>query len=195
MSDKVSLQPELQELYDQVEAIKREAEEMVKGLTEEQCAWQPTPQRWSIAQCIEHLNVTARMYFPMVHESINQARAQGWLGAGPFKYGWLVNWFVRATEPPPKRRFKAPRRFVPPPDRPMSEIWPSFLAFQERFRELIVRANGVDLARARVQSPAFKFLTFPLGRALALTTAHERRHLWQARQVLEELKAQRDAKK
>jgi hypothetical protein len=45
------------------------------------------------------------------------------------------------------------------------------------------QANGLDLSRARVRSPASKWLRMPLGSGFAVMTAHERRHLWQARRV------------
>lgn len=183
MAEKGELQLELQGHFDQVEEIRREAKALVQGLTEEQCAWQPAPNQWSIAQCFEHLNATARNYFPLISDSVNQARSSGWLAAGPFRHGWLGRYFVRLSGPRPRLRMRSPRRFIPPPDRPMSEIWPSFLTFQDRLQELIVHANGVDLARARVQSPVLGVVKFSLGNALALMVAHERRHLWQATEI------------
>lgn len=185
MAEKGELQLELQDHFDQVEEIRREAKALVQGLTEGQCAWQPAPNQWSIAQCFEHLNATARNYFPLISDSINQARSRGWVAAGVRSNwkGWLGRYFVRLSAPPPRFRMRSPRRFTPPPDRPMSEIWPSFLTFQDRLQELIVHANGVDLARARVQSPVLGVVKFSLGNVLALMVAHEKRHLWQVAQI------------
>ena len=45
------------------------------------------------------------------------------------------------------------------------------------------QANGVDLAKARVQSPANRWVRLDLGAGFALMVAHERRHLWQAQQM------------
>lgn len=178
--------PELRDGFEQIERIREEAKALVEGLSEAQCAWQPAPDRWSIAQCLEHLNATARNYLPVIHASINDARAQGWLAEGPFRRGWFERFFLSMVEPPPRRRIPAPRRFLPPPDRPMAEIWPSFLTFQDRLQELMTWANGVDLRRARVVSPALRLLRFSLGGSFALMTAHERRHLWQIRRILED---------
>lgn len=178
---------ELLAYREQIEAVKREARELLNGLSEEECVWQPSPQSWSIAQCLEHLNVTARHYLPAINEAINEARAAGHLSSGPFRYGWFESWFARSIEPPPRRRIRAPRRFVPPPDRPISEIRSSFFATQERLLELLQRAEGVDLARAQVVSPIFRLLKFSLGRVFTILVAHERRHLWQAAEVRKSL--------
>jgi hypothetical protein len=48
--------------------------------------------------------------------------------------------------------------------------------------EVIAKANGLDLARIKVPSPAGPF-KFGLGQRIALLAAHDRRHLWQAWQV------------
>jgi hypothetical protein len=186
MLQNVLLLPDLEKYYRQVEAIKQDASDLVSGLTKEQFNWRPNPNQWSIAECIEHLNMTARLYFPLLIQTINEARANGITSQGPFRYGWLGNWFVRSAEPPPKMRFKAPRRFIPLPGLTISEVWPGFLVFQDRLLELISRANGVDLARVKIQLPTTSFFKLSLGQGLGLITAHERRHMWQARQVKED---------
>ncbi len=57
-------------------------------------------------------------------------------------------------------------------------------AYQEQFFDRLHRADGLDLARARVKSPVVSWLGFSLGAAFGLIAAHERRHLWQARKVV-----------
>jgi hypothetical protein len=48
--------------------------------------------------------------------------------------------------------------------------------------ELVSQANGLDLERIKVASPAGP-VKFPLGQRIALLAAHDRRHLWQAWEV------------
>ncbi len=176
---------ELEKYYQQIEAIKQDAENLVHDLEEPQFNWRPEPNRWAIGDCFEHLNVTARLYWPILAQAINRARIEGILSPGPFKHSWLGNRFIGSLEPPPRIRFKAPRSFRPLANQPAAQVWTQFLSFQDRLLELIREANGVDLVRIKVQSPAFKFLKLTLGQAFAMTAAHERRHLWQARQVKE----------
>jgi hypothetical protein len=186
MSRNEVLIPELQEYVRQVEEIKRDAEDLVRGLSEAQFNWPPAPGRWSIGECLEHLNVTARLYWPVIAQAINQAKAQGWMSKGPYKHGWFGKLFVRSAEPPVKMKFKAPRRFRPPADQPLAQVYPQFVSFQDRLLDLICDANGVDLGRPKVQLPATKLIKLTLGQGFGLIMAHERRHLWQARQVKED---------
>jgi hypothetical protein len=58
-----------------------------------------------------------------------------------------------------------------------------FKEWQAAIADRIQRADGLDLKRARERSPAVPLFKWSLGTMLAITLAHERRHLWQARTV------------
>ena len=65
------------------------------------------------------------------------------------------------------------------------EIIAAFRAYQVQYIDRLRQANGVDLARARVRVPATSWLRIPLGSGFALMVAHARRHLVQAKRVME----------
>lgn len=180
-----ALTPELDALREQFEQIADDADAFVAGLNEEQFTWRPAADAWPVALCLDHLNATARSYLPMLDEGIAAAIRNGTYSEGPFSYNWLGRFFVRSMEPPARFRMKAPKLFQPEPHRPRSEIMAAFRAYQVQFIDRLRQANGVDLAKARVSSPAAKWLRLPLGSAFALMVTHERRHLWQARRVTE----------
>jgi hypothetical protein len=86
-------------------------------------------------------------------------------------------------EPPARMKMRAPKSFQPPPQRSRHEIMAAFRAYQVQFIDRLRQANGLDLASAKVSSPASQWIRLPLGTGFALMTAHERRHLWQAQRV------------
>ena len=188
----LALAPQLDGFRRQFEELANEADALVAPLSDAQFTWQPvvakgsagTPRYgWSVAQCIDHLNVTARMYLPVLDEGIANAIRQGHYGEGPYAYSWWARLFVRMLEPPPRFRTKTPAAFQPPSGRTRHEIMAAFRAYQVQYVDRLRQANGLDLARARTRSPVASWLVFPLGCGFAAMTAHERRHLWQARQV------------
>jgi hypothetical protein len=186
----VALTPELDDFRRELERIAAEGDALVGGMSDDQFNWSPAAGRWSIAQCIEHLNATAREYLPMMDEGIADAIRRGQYGEGPFRYTLLGRLVARSQEPPPRFKFRSPRAFEPPPRRARQATMAAFRAYQVQYIDRLRQANGLDLARARVRSPAaYAWLRIPLGSAFALTTAHERRHLWQARRVLEALQS------
>jgi hypothetical protein len=180
--------PELEEFRAQFESLSAEALALVAPLTDAQFSWRPSPDAWSIGHCIEHLNVTARAYLPALDEGIATAIRAGVYGTGPFTYNVLGRLMVRSMEPPPLWRLKAPAIFAPPDapqaQRTRSEIMAGFRGYQVQYIDRLRQANGVDLAKAKVVSPANRLLHISLGSGFALQLAHERRHLWQARQIM-----------
>jgi hypothetical protein len=80
---------------------------------------------------------------------------------------------------------KAPDEVQPTPNRTRREILAAFRAYQVQYIDRLRQANGVDLARAWVRMPAGSWIRIPLGSGFALLAAHERRHLSQARKVME----------
>jgi hypothetical protein len=183
MPGPTTLTPEIEAFRVEFDRLANEADALVSTLSDEQFTWRPRPGAWCVAECIEHLNVTARMYLPRLDEGIADAIRRGLYTEGPFRYSWLGRFVVRTMEPPAKFRVKAPQAFQPLPDRSRREIMAAFRAYQVQFVDRLRQANGLDLARARVASPASKWIRLPLGSGFALMGAHERRHLWQARQV------------
>jgi hypothetical protein len=175
--------PELIELRRQFEEILQQTDELIRGLGEEQFNWRPEPGRWSIAECFDHLNVTAGLYLPLIEAAIERAKAAGLYGRGPFRRTLFGRLFLRATEPPPKVKLKAPKSFRPSPDKRTSDVVPAFAAAQRRYLQSVSAASGLRLSKIKVNSPASPLIRLTLEEAIALMAAHERRHLWQARQV------------
>jgi DinB superfamily len=162
------------------------ADRLTHGITPEQFNWKPGPDRWSAAQCFVHLKVSARMFADRIEEAIHQGRASGLVGSGPFRYGPIARWVARAVDPAGQRKYRAPAKFVPTPDQmyDMGEVLTAFHAAGERWQRCLQAANGLDLARVKVRSPALPIMRFPLGAIFGIQASHERRHLNQAAAAL-----------
>lgn len=183
-SGPLALTPEIDELRRQFEQASADADVIVTDLRDEQFNWRPALDAWSIAECLDHLNATARNYLPALDEAIAEAIRKGVYGIGPFRYAWLGSVIVRLCEPPPPFRVRSPRLFLPAPNRARNQIMAAHRAYQVQFIDRLRQANGLDLGRVRVRAPMNKWLRFSLGSGFAFMAAHERRHLWQARQII-----------
>jgi DinB family protein len=177
--------PDLEELLRQIEAVKADGQALCAGLSESQFNWRPAPGRWSIAECLAHLNLSVTGTLPAFDRAIETGRAKGRLAPGPFRYRWFARMMVASMEPPPRYRMKAPTIFTLPATTTyaLRQVLPDFLDLLDRLAERVRRADGLDLARNRVISPVTTFLRVPMGAYFQFILAHERRHLWQARQV------------
>ena len=156
---------------------------LLDGLNDAQFNWRAGAGRWSIGECIAHLNVTGQMYLPNIDRQLKKARAEKLFGEGRFRHTLLGGLLVRAVGSPGKIRVKAPKVFIPLPEHLRAVVVPAFVSLHAQFARRINEANGLNLRRIKVVSPTNSFIKLTLGECFALLAAHERRHLWQARQV------------
>jgi len=176
---------ELESYQDQLLSIRQDATGLMSGLSDAQFNWQPEPGRWSMGGCFEHLNLAAaQLFIPRLDGAIANAHAEGLNSNGPFAYSAFERWCVRTNDAPARRRFKAPKRVRPAASRPMDDVRAEFLHWQDELAARLQAADGLDLRRAKYKSP-IPLVKWSLGTFFQLMLAHERRHIWQARQVLQ----------
>jgi len=62
-------------------------------------------------------------------------------------------------------------------------VVPEFARVRDELAQRMRESDGLDLAHIRTISPVNRLIRLPLGAYFAFILAHDRRHLWQARQV------------
>lgn len=180
-----SLPEDLREIQAQLEASDHKAQALLRDLDEEQLNWRPDEQSWSIAQCLDHLNVTSRVYLAPMLQAIEEARRKGSARKGPIRPGFFGRWFVATMEPPPKRKLPAPRKIVPAVRKNKAELIEDWRRAQAELDAVLRDASGIDLNGTRFVNPFISLIRFSVGTGFQVLAAHERRHLWQAGQVRE----------
>jgi|HubBroStandDraft_6_1064221.scaffolds.fasta_scaffold175255_2 hypothetical protein len=164
------------------------AQEVTSGLSGEQFNWRAEPGRWSIAQCLTHLNIVNSKDLGSIEEAIAAGKARGLTGVGPFRYGFLSSKFVASQDLPIKTKFKAPKNFIPPEEADLEKTAAEYSRIAREFRRLVLASEGLDLARIKTRlgalpTPLRSIVKMPLGARFQLIVNHDRRHLWQAGEV------------
>ncbi len=167
----------------EIQEARHRAEAILRGLSSGELTRQPESGKWSIAECILHLNATAAVVQPLMEKAIVQARQDKKVGAGPFNIGLKGRLLVWIAEPPPKFRMPAPRNVRPPAkiDDP-GQLLPNFMKAQDEWQRLIRESAGLDLAKIKL-GPFFSPLRQRLAASFPWMMAHQRRHLLQAENV------------
>lgn len=178
-----SLPEDLREIQSQLAASDHEAQALLRDLDEEQLNWRPDERSWSIAQCIDHLNVSNRVYRVPMLQAIEEARRKGSIRKGPIRPGVFGRWFVATLEPPPRRKLPAPRKIVPAARMGKAELIEEWRRAQAELDAILRDAAGIDLNGTRFVNPFISLIRFTVGTGFQVIAAHERRHLWQAKQV------------
>jgi len=169
-------------------AIEYDLRLLATGITEAQFHAPARGGGWSVAQCIEHLVLTGQAYLPKWDLALRDAARQQLHGRAPFPYHWWHRLILGALKPPYKMKTRAPQSLAPCTRRSIEEGIHYFLVMHHELTRRIGLSVGLDAGRARVQSPFISWVWYPLGFSFDLALMHERRHLWQASQVLQELR-------
>lgn len=180
------MEPDIAELENQMAAAETEMQTLVSGLTEEQGTAQPPNGSWSVASCLDHIARTNDAYLAAMHPVAANARASRKMRRGAVRPGPLGRLFVTLLEPPvkPGRKIKAPRTIQPSAGVSLADASAGFLASQKEIRSFLHANADLDLTGVMFPNPFVRGLRFSLATGLCNLLAHERRHLWQARQVL-----------
>lgn len=148
-----ALHPALARLEAQYRDNLASFEALCDGLSDAQFNWRSEPGRWSIAQNLAHLNVVNGLDLEPLAAAIHNGRARNLTAPGPYKYPWLNRYFIRQLEPPVKSKLKAPKAYLPPPERPLQETFEEYRHKSLALCDLLHDANGLDLACLKTPSP------------------------------------------
>jgi len=183
------LPDDLQSVLNELDRTDEEARQLVASLSEAQLNWGPSPTAWSVAQCLDHLGQINSAYIPALQAAVRHAGRNSMAPHEPIQPDWFGRWFINAMEPPPRRKFKSPAKGKPGLHKSCDEVLSAFIASHNELRSLIHDAREVNLNRIRFKNPFVSLLRFTVGTGILIIGAHDRRHLWQARQVCAAMKS------
>jgi hypothetical protein len=150
---------------------------------------QPAPDKWSVAQIIEHLNGYGRYYLPQISKALTthpQMQRQAW-----FNPGFFGNYFTNALKPKSvlevKNKMKAMKSHSPDNNLQPNEVLNEFVRQQQQLLELLEQSKMSDLNALRIPVSISKLIKLKLGDTFRFVIAHEQRHFIQARNTLQAL--------
>jgi hypothetical protein len=176
--------PDVDGLMNHLRINLNSAETIAKGLSKHQFNWTSEPGRWSIGQCLQHLNLIDGEDLGRIRAAVEQGHARGIKAPSPFRYGWLGVKFVNMMEPPITRKFNAPKNYQPSPDVDPEATLNEYRRLVGEYLALAEKARGLDLRRIKTGLSGVPLIRMSLGARLSLIATHDTRHLWQADQVM-----------
>ncbi|SFW73625.1 DinB superfamily protein [Chitinophaga sancti] len=186
MSRKFETPVLLNELILQVDVLLSTAKEQLLTAQEEILLRQPAPEKWSAAQCLDHLNGYTRFYIPAIEKAIT-AKLTGSLPSMPspvFRSGWLGNYFTKMMLPKadghPGMKMQAPKGYRPLARLDAKAVVNEFIEWQERMKLTLEQAKIINLESIKIPTTLGNWLKFSLGDTFRFVIAHEQRHMAQA---------------
>ena len=175
-------------MHPQLEAIVTELENgsvrlhrLVEVVPAERWTARPAPDRWSVAECVAHLNLTTNAMRPGIEQALEQGRRLGRSQhAGSYSLGLLGGLLWWALSKPGRFRVKTTPAFVPGPIQSAATLAEEFDRLQDEQIGWVRASDGLPLGVLRVARPFTTRVRYNLYAALSILARHQQRHLWQA---------------
>ena len=144
----------------------------------------PDPKTWSIAEVIQHLNLTFDLYLPRIVEGLKDA-ADAEEVMDEYPLSAMTALMIKGTAPKGNKRkwHSKTFKFFVPDVKNEEETFSRFEDQHRLFVDLLKRMRHKQHAKVKIVSAAGPMLKFRLGEAAAFLLAHQERHLVQADEV------------
>ncbi|MCW3106054.1 MAG: DinB family protein, partial [Segetibacter sp.] len=150
---------------------------------------QPGEKKWSLAQCLEHLNSYGHYYLPAMEKAIETAKQKGWSSQEKYTPGWLGDYFTKlmmpGTDEKKMKKMSAPANHSPVASLDSDKVLSEFIDQQEKLVSLLEQARKINLEKAKVSISIAKFIKLKLGDTFRFIIMHNYRHVLQAERALE----------
>lgn len=174
----------LAEICRELQQIARDAETFGR-LDAQQLNWKPDATRWSVAQCFEHLVTANRLMLRGAVDALNPSRPRTMWQRLPFLPAVFGPMMVRSQAPENLRKFTAPAAARPATSDVAGDIVEHFIEQHRDAVEEVSRLDGGVANETIMASPFVRVITYSVIDGWRLMVAHDRRHLAQARRVMD----------
>lgn len=167
----------------------KEAEEKVaasfSNLSTRQINWKPGPKSWSIAQCLDHLIISKRYYFPILEKITNNTYQMcNWEKYSPLSGLW-GRLFIRMVQEHSGIRIPAPEMLSPEQSDFSTGIINEYGHNLSTMLQYISKCRTTDIQHVIITSPVSGIITCTLKDIFQLQLQHDHRHINQAIRVKE----------
>ena len=142
---------------------------------------------WNCAEVCKHLIQFNQIYIRQMQQAVSEMPGSI-TGAEPFRPRWLYRKFITVLEPPYRLKIKTVAPLYPSKnDTTPANVVETLIETELQLLKLADRAEkeNWDLTRISGKNPLVKFVPMNLIEFLAILLAHQRRHFWQIKQLLD----------
>ena len=152
-------------------------------LSEEKLNFKVNADKWSILECLEHLNRYGDYYLPEIKKSIQAAQKPN---DNEFKSGWLGNYFAKSMLPKEQlNKMQTFKSMNPIGSQLDQSVLHEFITQQKTLLELLEQAKGVHLTKNKTGVSISKWIKIRLGDTFRVVVYHNLRHIIQAEKAME----------
>jgi hypothetical protein len=176
------MQPRIQEVIEYLDTTRAKLNLAVAEISADRWAERPAPERWSLAEVLEHLNIIEGRVSQMISGRITGAREAG-IGA-EVEVDSVLDTIDRTRIADRSRPVTAPEAVQPQAAGDPVSAWTTLEESRATLRRAILAGDGLALSEVKQQHPALGLIN--LYQWMVFVGAHEARHTDQVREIAAE---------
>lgn len=146
--------------------------------------YKSAPDKWSILECLEHLNLYGDYYLPRIEQAVKESKGKQ---KNVYNPGWLGDYFAKSMLP--KKNGTVMKMSTFKDKNPIitgsrEKVLEEFINQQKRYLELIHQSESIDLEEKRIPITISKWIRLKLGDTMHFNVNHNIRHYLQAKKIL-----------
>lgn len=162
------------------------------NLSSDQLNWREQADKWSIAECLMHLNYVADYYFPATVKAVNNAKTRKSSPQEQFTRGCLGHCYASKfrlnLDNQMKGNIESPSKYDPKSTLSSTlddkKVIADFLERQQTLQLVLQDSRGINIQKTRVRTSFGGLVSIRLGDMLKILIYHTERHTVQAQRIL-----------
>ncbi|MFK7799573.1 MAG: DinB family protein [Aureispira sp.] len=158
----------------------------------EQLHWREATHKWSIIECVAHLNYVADFYLPPTLKAVEHAQRKASRPQENFTRGYwghrLVSKVRLRSNNFPKKNIESSKKYTPTTSvnqqLDAQKIFEDFATHQQTKARILDIAPQINIEKTRVYALFFNLVSINLGDMLKMLIYHDERHVVQAQRIL-----------
>ena len=161
-----------------VTGLREIANRRFRTLTDDQLNRGPGPGKWSVGQCLEHLNIVGGLYLPVMSRKLKAAQQRGSSPSEVVKHGYFGQKMTDAMRVPASEKpLQTPQQYAPSGSRLPRTVVEVFSRQLDELSSLLEQARRVNMNAIRIPNPIIPLHAAPPHRrAGAAGGAHQASH-------------------
>lgn len=168
----------------EISGITKDVRSTFGGLSDDQLNWKPGEGKWSIAQCLDHLMKSNSGFSRDFDSLASGSRKSSFFEKYSPLSGMMGRFLIKAVTDDSKKAKAPTKKVVPPSDLPQ-EIVEFFCSDLDAIGKRIEPLGDVDPKKTILTSPILSIFTYSLDDAYTVIVEHSKRHVRQAKRVME----------
>jgi len=162
---------------------KQKGLELIKIFGPDKFNRKPDSDTWSLAEILDHINFVDKLYVNRIANKLEETAPEH-SPENEYRHRLWVRLSCSLLEPPYRIKFKVPGDNPPRSDLSQDEIRDRYAGIRDTLIKQVNEGSRFPMGRIKVKSPLSDWISLTLSEAFSFLGCHQRRHLWQAEQIL-----------